>query len=165
MQPSADVDASTSAPVRANENAASSGRLRGGVPSAVVVVGATVMIIGSTQEWATFSGGFLMSLVDRSGVELGYGIVTLVCGVGVGLIGLGAARRGGVTPYRRRAVLLSLVALATVVLAYTALVMDIGEMYSGFGGLLSHGEALYAVGISAATCSIAARGLRLPKGA
>jgi hypothetical protein len=119
----------------------------------VVVIGAAVMVFGSTQQWATFSGGTLLSLIDRSGIELGYGVLTLLCGVGVGLIGVRAARNGGVTRFRRRAMTLSVIGFATVALAYAALALDIGKMYSEFGGLLSHGEALYAVGISAAMCN------------
>lgn len=173
MEQRADVDASTRAPVRVNdtetdrttENEAASGRLRGSVASAIVVIASAVMVFGSTQEWATFSGGALMSLIDRSGIELGYGVVTFLCGVGVGLIGLRAAADGGVAQYRGWAVLLSLVALATVLVAFAALVLNVGEMYSDFGGLLSHGEALYAVGIAAATGAIAAWRLQLPKAA
>jgi hypothetical protein len=126
------------------------------IAGAVAAVGGVAMVVGSTQEWATFSGGTLMSLIDRTGIELGFGILTLLCGIGVGLIGFDAARSGGVTRFRRWAVVLSIIGLAIVVLAYAMLAVPIGEMYSEFGGFLSHGEALHAVGIGAATSAIAA---------
>jgi hypothetical protein len=130
------------------------------IAGAAAAVGGVAMVVGSTQEWATFSGGFLSSLIDRSGIELGYGVVTLLCGVGVSLIGLGAATTRGVTRFRWWAMTLSVIGLAIVVLAYAVLALRIGEMDSEFGGFLSHGEGLYAVGIGAATGAIAASRLR-----
>ena len=89
----------------------------------VVAVAGLLTLYASFWTWGTCSttpcGGFLQSISEYSGLDLGFGVVTAVAGVILAAIGLDALRHSGVTRFANAAVLLALV----VVLAAGASVL------------------------------------------
>jgi hypothetical protein len=127
-----------------------------------LILGGVIVAVGSLATWDICpdsscgdDGGLLalMHLVDRSGIEVGLGIVTLVLGAALALVGLDAVRRGGWSPVRWLAVALALLAIAV---AATFL----GRTYA-FGESLMYGPGvgIYLVAFGAVLAAIA--GFRL----
>jgi hypothetical protein len=83
----------------------------------VLVVAGLLTAFLSFQRWTscptTPCGGFLQSISDYSGTDLGFGVVTALAGVLLAAIGLDALRHG-VSRFATTAVLLALVIVVTV---------------------------------------------------
>jgi hypothetical protein len=83
----------------------------------VLVVTGLLTLIWSFGTWgscpSTPCGGIFMAFSDYSGIDLGFGVVTVVAGLGLIAIGLGALRRKGITRFATNAVLLALVIVVT----------------------------------------------------
>ena len=79
----------------------------------VVAVSGLLTMVASFLPWGscptTPCGGFLQSISEYSGLDLGFGVVTAGAGVLLAAIGLDALRHGGVTRFATAAVLLALV--------------------------------------------------------
>ena len=95
-----------------------------------------------------------MVLVDRSGVDLGPGIVTLALGVALAMAGLDAIRRGGWSPVWALAVTMALAAIVvTVLFVGRTYVFAVTLMYGP-------GTGIYLVVLGAVVAAIAGFRLR-----
>jgi hypothetical protein len=93
-----------------------------------------------------------MSLVDRSGVDIGPGIVTLGLGAALALAGLDAFRRGGWSPVWALAV-------TTAVAAIVVAALFVGRTYVLEPLMYGPGTGIYLIVLGAVVAAIA--GLRL----
>jgi len=119
-----------------------------------VAVGGLVVIFGSFATWDTCpkipcEGNFgLFSLMPRSGISIGLGVVTAELGLLLALIGVAALRRGGTSPFRAEAVALGLIVLlsAAIYLVRTYVVPEFSTR-AGFGaGFVVGGAVLATIG-------------------
>jgi hypothetical protein len=83
----------------------------------VLVVTGLLTLFWSFGTWGscptTPCGGIWMSISHYFGIDLGFGVVTAVAGLGLAAIGLGALRRKGISRFATNAVLLALVIVVT----------------------------------------------------
>jgi hypothetical protein len=137
------------------------------IAAAFVAAGGGLIIVGSVLPWALFD--FLFSLYDSSGLDLGYGWVTLVLGFGITALAMTTAVGRGSGQWRWR---------LTTVFAVGALVIVIwvaGLMYLRVGEpsrerspgpfFVSHEVGLSIVGIGAAVATIACTAVKRRQGA
>jgi hypothetical protein len=117
-----------------------------------VAFGAALMVLGSFLRWATFKG--TLGLADVSGIEMGYGVATLLIGAVVGLIGLDAVRTGGVSRFRWWAMMSAVGGFVMVALGYVFLALRIVELE--YGSFAWPEDGLFVVGVGAAVAAIAA---------
>jgi hypothetical protein len=87
-----------------------------GAALALVVTGLLTLLL-SFGRWGscrtTPCGGILMSISEYSGLDLGFGFVTALAGLGLAAIGLDGLRRNGVCRFATTAVTLALLIVAT----------------------------------------------------
>jgi hypothetical protein len=113
--------------------------------------------VGSFLPWATVD--FMFSIYSSSGIEMGYGVATFIAGVALSLIGLAAARSGGVSRFRRIGTVSAIVTLV-VVLGVSAIVQfHIGEDDSTEFLRSSFGHLLIGIYVAALGAVIAAIGV------
>jgi hypothetical protein len=83
----------------------------------VLVIAGSLTVLASFWTWGSCSttpcGGFLQSISDYSGLDLGFGFVTAGAGLLLAVIGLDALRRGGVSRFATAAVLLAILIVVT----------------------------------------------------
>jgi len=83
----------------------------------VLALAGSLTLLGSFMTWGSCSttpcGGNLQSISDYSGLDLGFGVVTAVAGLGLAAIGVGALRGRGVSRFATAAMLLALLVIAT----------------------------------------------------
>lgn len=82
----------------------------------VLAVTGLLTVLLSFGRWGscptTPCGGILMAISDYSGLDLGFGVVTAVAGLGLAAIGVNGLRRRGVSRFAMTAALLSLLVVA-----------------------------------------------------
>jgi peptidoglycan/LPS O-acetylase OafA/YrhL len=82
----------------------------------VLAVTGLLTVLLSFGRWGscptTPCGGILMAISDYSGLDLGFGVVTAVAGLGLAAIGVNGLRRRGVSRFAMTAALISLLVVA-----------------------------------------------------
>jgi hypothetical protein len=129
----------------------------------LIAVGASAVLViaGSVMSWISFAHiGSLQVVVDQSGIELGYGLVTVACGFGLGLLTVQAARGGAMSMRVAR----SLAGATLTTLAATVALV----MLRPAGSYAEHGPAvlvlgIFVTGLGAWTAALATLRLPLPE--
>ena len=89
-----------------------------GSAAVFLVVAGLLTVFLSFQTWTTCPttpcGGFLQSISEYSGTDLGFGAVTALAGALLAAIGVDALRHEGVSRFATTSVLLALVIVGTV---------------------------------------------------
>lgn len=133
-------------------------------PAWGVVVGGALVAIGSFLPWISATIP-LAGSINRSGIEGGDGLITVILGVLVLLVGISALRNE--RPSRIPTILLTFISLGIVVFEYANITgrIELINLESGLtAGLINVGIGVWVMGVGAVAAFLSSLALKSPTG-